>query len=135
MSLRTWPFLGASGVTRTPDLLITNQLLYRLSYTSIVYENWLSPYPVFQFTTFFPACKEVSLRTASDLLITNQLLYRLSYTSGRAGNGSSTVGQRPYDTTFFSPRQEAGPWTGRGNFPPGEKCRIYNDMLQRRKKG
>ena len=25
---------GASGVTRTPDLLITNQLLYRLSYTS-----------------------------------------------------------------------------------------------------
>ena len=28
-------FCGASGVTRTPDLLITNQLLYRLSYTSI----------------------------------------------------------------------------------------------------
>ena len=27
-------FDGASGVTRTPDLLITNQLLYRLSYTS-----------------------------------------------------------------------------------------------------
>ena len=27
---------GAGGVTRTPDLLITNQLLYRLSYTSIV---------------------------------------------------------------------------------------------------
>ena len=25
---------GAGGVTRTPDLLITNQLLYRLSYTS-----------------------------------------------------------------------------------------------------
>ena len=28
---------GASGVTRTPDLLITNQLLYRLSYTSVLY--------------------------------------------------------------------------------------------------
>lgn len=27
--------IGASGVTRTPDLLITNQLLYRLSYTSV----------------------------------------------------------------------------------------------------
>ena len=27
---------GASGETRTPDLLITNQLLYRLSYTSIL---------------------------------------------------------------------------------------------------
>jgi hypothetical protein len=27
-------FFGAGGVTRTPDLLITNQLLYRLSYTS-----------------------------------------------------------------------------------------------------
>ena len=26
---------GAGGRTRTPDLLITNQLLYRLSYTSI----------------------------------------------------------------------------------------------------
>ena len=26
---------GAGGVTRTPDLLITNQLLYRLSYISI----------------------------------------------------------------------------------------------------
>ena len=26
---------GASGETRTPDLLITNQLLYRLSYTSV----------------------------------------------------------------------------------------------------
>ena len=28
-------FFGAGGVTRTPDLLITNQLLYRLSYTSV----------------------------------------------------------------------------------------------------
>ena len=26
---------GAGGRTRTPDLLITNQLLYRLSYTSM----------------------------------------------------------------------------------------------------
>ena len=35
---------GAGGRTRTPDLLITNQLLYRLSYTSafdaqIIYHN------------------------------------------------------------------------------------------------
>jgi hypothetical protein len=28
-------YLGAGGRIRTPDLLITNQLLYRLSYTSI----------------------------------------------------------------------------------------------------
>ena len=28
-------FIGAGNVTRTHDLLITNQLLYRLSYTSI----------------------------------------------------------------------------------------------------
>lgn len=27
---------GAGGRTRTPDLLITNQLLYQLSYTSIL---------------------------------------------------------------------------------------------------
>ena len=26
---------GAGGRTRTPDLLITNQLLYQLSYTSV----------------------------------------------------------------------------------------------------
>ena len=30
----TLPFNGAGRRTRTPDLLITNQLLYRLSYTS-----------------------------------------------------------------------------------------------------
>ena len=28
-------FSGAGGRTRTPDLLITNQLLYQLSYTSV----------------------------------------------------------------------------------------------------
>ena len=28
--------LGAGGRTRTPDLLITNQLLYQLSYTSVL---------------------------------------------------------------------------------------------------
>ena len=28
-------FSGANDVTRTHDLLITNQLLYRLSYTSV----------------------------------------------------------------------------------------------------
>ena len=48
---------GAGNVTRTHDLLITNQLLYRLSYISIF--------------TFGVA----------DLILTNQLLYRLSYTS------------------------------------------------------
>ena len=42
---------GASDVTRTHDLLITNQLLYRLSYISIF--------------TFGVA----------DLILTNQLLY------------------------------------------------------------
>ena len=42
---------GAGGVTRTHDLLITNQLLYRLSYISIF--------------TF----------EVADLILTNQLLY------------------------------------------------------------
>ena len=32
----TLPYYGAGGRTRTPDLLITNQLLYQLSYTSIL---------------------------------------------------------------------------------------------------
>ena len=50
-------FFGAGNVTRTHDLLITNQLLYRLSYISIF--------------TFGVA----------DLILTNQLLYRLSYIS------------------------------------------------------
>ena len=31
----TLPHYGAGGRTRTPDLLITNQLLYQLSYTSV----------------------------------------------------------------------------------------------------
>ena len=44
-------FSGANDVTRTHDLLITNQLLYRLSYISIF--------------TFGVA----------DLILTNQLLY------------------------------------------------------------
>ena len=44
-------------MTRTHDLLITNQLLYRLSYSSIF--NFLQP----------------------GLVVTNQPLYRLSYTS------------------------------------------------------
>ncbi len=44
-------------MTRTHDLLITNQLLYRLSYSSIF--NFLQP----------------------GLVVTNQLLYRLSHSS------------------------------------------------------
>ena len=51
------PLSGATDVTRTHDLLITNQLLYRLSYSSTF--NFLRP----------------------GLVVTNQLLYRLSYTS------------------------------------------------------
>jgi hypothetical protein len=31
-----YPRYGAVGETRTPDLMITNQLLYRLSYYSIL---------------------------------------------------------------------------------------------------
>ena len=34
--LLNWKFSGAGGRTWTPDLLITNQLLYQLSYTSIL---------------------------------------------------------------------------------------------------
>ena len=33
--------LGAGRRTRTPDLLITNQLLYQLSYTSISATEWI----------------------------------------------------------------------------------------------
>ena len=59
-STRKPPFSGAFGAgnqTRTDDLLITNQLLYRLSYSSL------------------------STCTRGDIEITNQLLYRLSYSS------------------------------------------------------
>ena len=35
MNLSCEEMFGAGGRTRTPDLLITNQLLYQLSYTSI----------------------------------------------------------------------------------------------------
>ena len=60
-------FSGANDVTRTHDLLITNQLLYRLSYISIF--------------TFGVA----------DLILTNQLLYRLSYTSICNWNSPETL--------------------------------------------
>ena len=33
-------YSGAGNVTRTHDLLITNQLLYRLSYTSAPFSKW-----------------------------------------------------------------------------------------------
>ncbi len=34
MTVRAWVFcFGAGEMNRTPDLLITNELLYRLSYT------------------------------------------------------------------------------------------------------
>ena len=55
--IRFPPFSGANDVTRTHDLLITNQLLYRLSYISIF------------------------IFGVADLILTNQLLYQLSYTS------------------------------------------------------
>ena len=35
---------GAGGRTRTPDLLITNQLLYQLSYTSLFKTSFLTTY-------------------------------------------------------------------------------------------
>ena len=57
-------------MTRTHDLLITNQLLYQLSYSSI-----------FHFGDTLREHAMLTLTTISDLLITNQLLYRLSYTS------------------------------------------------------
>ena len=57
-------------LTTTGDLLITNQLLYQLSYSSIFhFGNALREYAM------------LTLTTTSDLLITNQLLYRLSYAS------------------------------------------------------
>ena len=42
--------IGASNVTRTHDLLITNQLLYRLSYTSI---EWHYNIMLLKFQGFF----------------------------------------------------------------------------------
>ena len=58
---------GANDVTRTHDLLITNQLLYRLSYISIF------------------------IFGVADLILTNQLLYQLSYTSICDWNSPETL--------------------------------------------
>ena len=83
-------FSGANDVTRTHDLLITNQLLYRLSYISIftfgVADLILTNQLLYRLSytsllTFCGTPLSLSLTTISDLLITNQLLYRLSYTS------------------------------------------------------
>ena len=59
---------GATDVTRTHDLLITNQLLYQLSYSSIFhFEDALREYAM------------LTLTTTSDLLITNELLATVAY--------------------------------------------------------
>ena len=76
---------GAGGRTRTPDLLITNQLLYQLSYTStatiIIISQFYELVKCF-FKFFKKVFYEAGGRTRTpDLLITNQLLYQLSYTS------------------------------------------------------
>ena len=70
-------FSGANDVTRTHDLLITNQLLYRLSYISIF--------------TFGVA----------DLILTNQLLYQLSYTSILTWKRTAPASVNPPAATFL----------------------------------
>ena len=70
-------FSGANDVTRTHDLLITNQLLYRLSYISIF--------------TFGVA----------DLILTNQLLYQLSYTSILTWKRTAPASVNPPTATFL----------------------------------
>ena len=72
-------------MTRTPDLLITNQLLYQLSYSSI-YEKAGTPLSILvyhrgRFGSIFVSAVWPALSTIRGLLITNQLLYRLSYSS------------------------------------------------------
>ena len=62
---------------RTGDLLITNQLLYRLSYISIF--------------TFGVA----------DLILTNQLLYQLSYTSIFTWKRTAPASVNPPTATFL----------------------------------
>ncbi len=49
--------LGAGGGTRTPDLLITNQLLYRLSHTSNLFEHKRVTNDV-DYNTFTFICQE-----------------------------------------------------------------------------
>ena len=67
-------------MTRTHDLLITNQLLYRLSYISIftfgVADLILTNQLLYRLSY-------ISIFTfgVADLILTNQLLYQLSYTS------------------------------------------------------
>ena len=82
--------LGAGGVTRTRDLLITSEMLYQLSYTSIflyflVFSELFNQFD--QLIQEWPDYTELTRVLSSlqfDQLITNQLLYRLSYSSALA---------------------------------------------------
>ena len=73
-------FYGANDVTRTHDLLITNKLLYRLSYISIftfgVADLILTNQLLYRLSYISIFTFEIA-----DLILTNQLLYQLSYTS------------------------------------------------------
>ena len=52
---------GAGRRTRTPDLLITNQLLYRLSYTGISNRAWLLYTPLGNLSTLFSVFSKKTL--------------------------------------------------------------------------
>ena len=73
-------FSGANDVTRTHDLLITNQLLYRLSYISIftfeIADLILTNQLLYRLSYI-----SIFIFGAANLILTNQLLYQLSYTS------------------------------------------------------
>ena len=57
---------GAGGRTRTPDLLITNQLLYQLSYTSIQCDPSVAPDNMIYYTTLRSVCQAFFQKYFSD---------------------------------------------------------------------
>ena len=53
--------IGAGRRTRTPDLLITNQLLYQLSYTSLNFRSCYSFKRLLQYITLVGFCQALFL--------------------------------------------------------------------------
>ena len=87
-------------MTRTHDLLITNQLLYRLSYISIftfgVADLILTNQLLYRLSY-------ISIFTfgGADLILTNQLLYQLSYTSILTWKRTAPASVNPPTATFL----------------------------------
>jgi hypothetical protein len=75
-------FVGAGEMNRTPDLLITNELLYRLSYTGVARDYSVAPFGSFPII----AGAEFAARASCTREASGGLVLILSFDSRRSAD-------------------------------------------------